>query len=379
MRIGIIGSSYPYRGGIATYNERLAIVLQREGHDVIIYTFSMQYPDFFFPGKTQFSDEEGPVELNIVRCINSMNPLNWISIGNKIKRERHDLIIIGYWLPLMAPCFGTILRRIKNNNESIVIAIVHNMIPHESRMGDRLFTNYFVKPVDGFLAMSRSVIDDIGKFSPDKPTVLSPHPIYDHFGEIVPRESALEKLGLDPEIRYVLFFGLIRKYKGLDLLIEAFADERFRGRQIKLIIAGEYYADQSEYLELIKKHSLEGEIIQVNKFIPDSIVQDYFNACDLVVQPYRSATQSGVTQIAYHFNKPMIVTNVGGLEEMCPDGKVGYVVSTNPEAIANAMILFFENSDKQQFIDNIIEEKKKYSWDILTRSLFQLRETLVDM
>ncbi|MEO1261813.1 MAG: glycosyltransferase [Bacteroidota bacterium] len=372
MKIAIIGSAYPFRGGLATYNERLAKAFQDQGEDVTLYTFTLQYPNFLFPGKTQYSSDPAPNHLNIVECINSVNPLNWIAVGNKIRKANPDLVVIKFWLPFMGPCYGTILRLIKSNRHSKVINIIDNMIPHEKRPGDRIFTKYFVKPVDAFIAMSQTVLDDVDQFDTVKPRLLSPHPLYDNFGDIAPKKEVLQKLGLDDSFQYMLFFGLIRDYKGLDILIEAFADQRFRNTKIKLIVAGEYYADRDKYVNLIKKHRLEKDIIQVDKFIPDSEVALYFNACDLVVQPYKAATQSGVTQIAYHFNKPMIVTNVGGLSEMCPDGKVGYVVPPDPTSIADAALKFFNQTDREAMIENIIGEKQKYSWDILTDAIYGL-------
>ncbi|KPL11972.1 MAG: glycosyl transferase family 1 [Bacteroides sp. SM1_62] len=376
MKIAIIGTSYPYRGGLTAYNERLAVELQREGHAVTIFTFTLQYPDFLFPGKTQYSEEDGPKNLNIVRCINSINPFNWLSVGNRLKHQKPDLIIIKYWLPFMGPCFGTILRKIKKNRHSKIITIVDNIIPHEAKIGDRAFTRYYVTPVDGFVAMSQNVLEDIQQFDKSKPKILSPHPLFDNFGDTVARDEALTKLGLDPAYRYILFFGLVRAYKGLDLLLEAFADIRFRDAKIKLIIAGEYYSDRKVYTDLIKKYSLEKDIIQIDKFIQDSEVRYFFSACDLVVQPYKSATQSGITQIAYHFNKPMVVTDVGGLRELCPDGKVGYVTSTNPDEIAGAIIRFFQETDQEEMINNIIKEKKKYSWGVLIQNIFTLLDKI---
>jgi glycosyltransferase involved in cell wall biosynthesis len=276
----------------------------------------------------------------------------------------------------MGPCFGTILRRIKRNRHTKIISIIDNIIPHESKIGDRIFTRYFVVPVDGFVAMSRNVLEDISRFDPDSPRLLSPHPLFDNFGAVLPREEALSELGLPPEGRYVLFFGLVRAYKGLDLLLEAFADPRFRNRNIKLIIAGEYYADKKVYTDLIREYSLEGDIIQVDRFIQDSEVRYYFSACDLVVQPYKSATQSGITQIAYHFNKPMVVTDVGGLTEMCPDGIVGYVTSPDPAKIADAVIRFYQETDSGEMIKNIIREKKKYTWGVLTQNIFTLLDQI---
>jgi len=372
MKIAIIGTAHPYRGGLAAYNEKLATELQLEGHEVTIYTFTLQYPSILFPGKTQYSDEPAPSHLKIIRSVNSVNPLNWWSVGNKIKKEKPDLVICKYWLPVMGPCFGTILRIIKGNGHSKVICILDNVIPHESRPGDSAFTTYFVKPVDGFIAMSKSVLDDLRQFTQIKNVKLSPHPLFDNFGKILPKKEALTKLGLDTNCQYILFFGLIRKYKGLDLLIEAFADSRFRNSNIKLVIAGEYYSDKTVYTDLIEKHNLAADIIQVDKFIPDSEVKLFFSACDLVVQPYKTATQSGVTQIAYHFNKPMVVTDVGGLKELCPDGKVGYVVDVDAPEIADAILKYFNKTDKKAMLNNILEEKKKYSWSILIKNVLQL-------
>jgi glycosyltransferase involved in cell wall biosynthesis len=376
MKIALIGTAFPYRGGLAAYNERLAIELQREGHDVTVFTFTTQYPGFLFPGKSQYSLEKGPENLNIVRCINSINPVNWILAGNRIKRQMPDLVLIKYWLPFMGPCFGTILRRIKRNRYSKVITIIDNIIPHEPKIGDKAFTRYYVTPVDGFVAMSRNVLKDIEQYDKAKPKILSPHPLFDNFGTVLTREDALTKLGLDPEYRYLLFFGFVRKYKGLDLLIEAFADQRFRDTMIRMIIAGEYYSEKKTYIDLIEKHSLKDYVVLADRFIQDSEVRYYFSACDLVVQPYRSATQSGVTQIAYHFNKPMIVTNVGGLEELCPDGKVGYVTSTDPGEIADAIFRFFNETNQEEMINAIIEEKKKYSWNILVQKILKLLDKI---
>jgi len=372
MKIALIGTAYPFRGGLAAYNERLARELQNQGHQVTIYTFTLQYPNFLFPGKSQMSDENSPTGLNINPCINSINPLNWWVTGNKIKKQEPDLVIIKYWLPFMGPCFGTILRLIKKNKKTTVVTIIDNIIPHESRPGDRIFTKYFIKPVDAFVAMSKNVLEDINQFDRNKPKIYSPHPVFDNFGEEIPRHEAIKRLDLDPQYKYMLFFGLIRDYKGLDLLIKAIADSRFTSSNIRLLVAGEYYSDSSKYTNLIKDNHLEEKIIQFDMFIPDSEVAYYFNACDLVVQPYKSATQSGVTQIAYHFNKPMIVTDVGGLREMCPDGKVGYVVEPDPIAIADAILKFFTATDQEEMILNIKEVKKKYSWAVLVENLFKL-------
>lgn len=369
----IIGSAYPLRGGgLATYNERLARAFAANGDKVTIYTFTLQYPGFLFPGKTQYSEGPAPTDLDIVVAINSVNPFNWIKVGRRIKKLRPDLVVIKFWIPFMGPAFGTILRIIRSNKHTKVISIIDNIIPHEKRPGDRMFSNYFVKSVDGFIAMSRAVLKDLETFDKVKPKLYSPHPLYDNFGALIPKEEAKKVLGLDPGFSYMLFFGFIRDYKGLDLLIEAFADERLRKYPVKLVIAGEYYTNAEPYIELIKKHKLEEYIVQRTDFIPDDKVAPYFCASDIVVQPYKDATQSGVTQVAYHFNRPMLVTNVGGLPEMIPHGKVGYVVEPDAREIADALADFYENSREQEFIPFVEEEKKKYSWQTMLDAIEQL-------
>ena len=376
MKIAIIGPAYPYRGGIAAYDDRMALEFKKNGHDVTIYTFTMQYPGFLFPGKTQFLTGGKAPDVKIVRCINSINPFNWLKVGNRIKKEKPDLLISRFWLPFMGPSFGTIMRRVKKNGHTKILAFVDNMVPHESRIGDKTLTKYFIKPVDGYVAMADSVLKDIESFDQEKPKIITPHPMFDHYGDSISRDEALDILNLDKANRYILFFGFIRKYKGLDLLLKAFANQEFRDTNIKLIVAGEYYQDKQVYEELIKELSLEDDIIQVEKFIRDDEVRNYFCASDLVVQPYKTATQSGVTQIAYHFDKPMVVTNVGGLPELCPHEKVGYVTKTDPDDISKAILRFFNETDLEEMHRNIQEEKKKYSWDILIENIFRITERL---
>ncbi len=374
--IVILGTAHPFRGGLAAYNERLATEFQNEGNNVTIYTFSLQYPSFLFPGKTQYADWEAPDNLNIKIKVNSINPFNWIKVGLEIKKTKPDILIIKYWLPFMAPCFGTIARIVKKNKKTKVISIIDNIIPHEKRPGDNLLTRYFCKPVDAFVAMSASVIDDINIFDKVKPKKYSPHPLFDNFGSIIPQNEAVKKLGLSEEYNYLLFFGFIRAYKGLDLLLKAFADERLRKYPYKLIIAGEFYDDSKPYFELIEQLNLKEHIILNTDFIPDNKVADYFCSAELVVQPYKNATQSGVTQICYHFNKPMLVTNVGGLPEIVPNGEVGYVVEPDSKAIADKLLDFIENHKNDYFVENIKEEKKKYLWNKMTSTIYELYNNL---
>ena len=327
------------------------------------YTFTLQYPNFLFPGKTQYSPDPAPENLTIYRKVNSCNPFNWLKVGKEIAKKNADVVIFAYWMSFMAPCMGTIARRIRKNGHTKVIALVHNMIPHEPNVLDKFLPPYFVKSMDGFMALSESVVKDIEKLDKRNcPKRFSPHPIYDHYGDLLPRETALQLLKLPDDQRYVLFFGFIRAYKGLDLLLEAFADDRLRNRNVKLIVAGEFYGDPEPYLKKIKDLGIEEKMVLCTDFIPDSEVNRYFSAADIVAQPYKTATQSGVTQIAFHFEKPMLVTNVGGLPEIVPNGKIGYVVEPNPESIADALCRFFTENKQQEFERNVVEEKKKYAW-----------------
>lgn len=368
-KIIIIGSAYPFRGGLAAYNERLAREYIKNGDDVVIYTFTLQYPSFLFPGKSQYSESPAPTDIKIIRIVNSINPLNWIKVGNRIKKQKPDLVIIKFWIPFMAPCFGTIARRIKKNNFTKIISIVDNIIPHEKRVGDRILASYFVQAVHGFVAMSKSVMEDIKLFNKTKPVLFCPHPLYDHFGEIIPKEKAICNLKLDTNYKYILFFGFIRDYKGLDLLLKSYAKLSIKNKSIKLIVAGEFYTDSKPYFDLIKINQLDEFVIMHNNFIPDEKVADYFCASDIVVQPYKNATQSGVTQIAYHFNKPMIVTDVGGLAEIIPDGKVGYVVKPDSEKLAEAISKFFDLNKEKEFMEAASVEKEKYSWTNLIKTI----------
>lgn len=371
-KIILIGSAHPYRGGLAAYNERLAEALQEAGHEVTIYTFTLQYPNFLFPGKTQFTTEAASAKITIKRKVNSINPLNWIIVGNEIKRLKPDILLIKYWLPFMGPCFGTIARLAKKNRHTKVISILDNVVPHEKRVGDVAFTKYYIGSSDAFIGMSQTVLDDLKLFDNKKPSAFNPHPLFDNFGKPVPKEQAKQLLGLDAGTNYMLFFGFIRDYKGLDLLLEAFADERLQKIKLKLIIAGEFYSDKKKYDDLIDNYNLKDRLVLKTDFIPDSEVYKYFCAADIVVQPYKHATQSGVTQIAYQFNKPMIVTNVGGLAEIVPDGKAGYVVEPSPTAIANAIFDFYSANKENLFIDGIKQIRPRFEWGAMVRTIEKL-------
>jgi len=372
-KVIILGSAYPLRGGgISTFNERLARAFQDAGDEVTIYNFSLQYPGFLFPGKTQYSDEEAPEDLIIITKVNSVNPFNWIKVGKEIRKLKPDLLIIRYWIPFMAPCLGTIANSVRKNKHTRVIAIADNVIPHEHRVGDAIMTKYFVKRVDGFVTMSRSVLKDLELFDTEKPRAFCPHPLYDNFGDPIDKAEAKKILQLDQDQKYILFFGFIRDYKGLDLLLKAFADKRLREYPLRLLVAGEFYTDPAPYNEIIRSAGLEDIVTMDNAFIPNSAVAKYFCASDLVAQPYKDATQSGVTQIAFHFDKPMVVTNVGALPEMVPHEKVGYVVDPDEKQIADSILAYFRDEKEQEFTTNVREEKKKYSWGNMIDAILSL-------
>ena len=366
----IIGPAWPLRGGLASFDERLARQFTEEGYDTSIYTFSLQYPGFIFPGTTQYSSEPAPEGIKIRACINSVNPFNWLKVGNELQVLKPDLVIVRYWLPFMGPCLGTILRRVKKNRFTKIICIADNVVPHEHRPGDKPFTQYFVKPVDAFVTMSEKVRTDLHAFT-SKPSQRIVHPLYDNFGEAVSKNEARVKLALPENEKIILFFGFIRKYKGLDILLEAMNDERIRHSNIKLLVAGEFYENRKEFDELIAKLGIASQLILRTDFIADSEVRYYLSAADFVIQPYRNATQSGVTPLAYHFEKPMLVTNVGGLPDLVPDGEVGIVTEPDALSIATGIMRLYELGENF-FLPHLREEKKKYSWHKLAEAILQL-------
>jgi D-inositol-3-phosphate glycosyltransferase len=369
MKITFLGPAYPYRGGLAAFNERLAGQFSEECKDVEIRTFRLQYPGFLFPGKTQFNDGPPPQGIRIIRDLNSINPLNWIRTGIKIKKDKPDILLIRYWLPFMAPCLGTVARIARSNKYTIIIAIADNVEPHEKKPGDRILSRFFLKSISGAVVMSYSVLKDVEFFRKDIPIVITPHPLYDNYGRRIDRNEALTRLNLDPAYSYLLFFGFVRNYKGLDLLIRAFTDKRLRNRKLKLIVAGEFYEDESRYKALISEYNLIDDIILFDHFIKDNEVGLFFSGADLVVQPYKSATQSGVTQIAFQFETPMLVTDVGGLKEIVQNFKDGYVVKPDPVEIADAINDYFENDRIKTFTASVKNSKNKFSWNKMTDSV----------
>lgn len=365
----VLGPAHPYRGGLAAFNERLVRELISRGHRVIIYTFTLQYPAFLFPGKSQFSTAAAPTGIPIVRRLHALNPFNWLRVGLEIRRRKPRLVLAAYWLPLLAPCLGTVLRIVRSRHSSTA-ALVHNMLPHERRPGDRLLSRYFAGSVNAFLALSASVAGDIRIFSPHKPVAVVPHPVYDSYGTAVGRAEALAHLGLDSSHQYILFFGFIRPYKGLDILLRALAAPILADKAaLRLIIAGEFYESSEQYYELVRSLGIEERVIFRTDYIPDEEVRYYFGAADLVVQPYRTATQSGISQLAYHFGVPMIVSRVGGLAEIVPHGQAGYVVDAEETAVAAAIADFYTHARAESLREGVRRYSQRYSWAALAEEV----------
>jgi len=372
--IVILGTAYPYRGGLASFIEMLARTLGKLGKQVDVITFKLQYPELLFPGKTQFSESSPPDDLRITRMVNSVNPFNWWRVGRQICKMRPDAVILKYWTPFMAPSLGTICRMAARNKHTVILTQLDNVIPHEKHFYDRILTRYFVRSVHGFIYMSQQVKDDLDKFTNSKPSVFAPHPVFSNFGEKVPRDEACQRLNLPEDKRYLLFFGLIRDYKGLDLMFDAWANLRKKGKtdDKKLIVAGEFYTDKIRYVQQMECLGIGSDVLWHDHFIRDEDVKYYFSAADVLVQPYKSATQSGVTQIAYQFETPVIVTNVGGLSEIVPDGQVGYVVEPDAPSITQAIEKIYENNRLQQMSENMIAEKRRFSWEYFAEQLENL-------
>lgn len=359
LKIAVVGPAHPYRGGLASIMETMAREFQSRGYDVDILTFTLQYPSLLFPGKSQTVDTPAPSDLNIRRRVSTINPFSWLSVGRELCKAKPDIVLMKYWTPFMAPCFGSIARLARRNNHTKVICQIDNVEPHEHHIIDKPFNRYYLNSVDGFIYMSEQVHGELKAYT-SAPALFSPHPMFEHFGSRVSRDEACSELGLDPSQRYAMFFGLIRDYKGLDTLLEAWAD--FRRDGYKLLIAGEFYASRDKYIDMINRLGLESEVVMHDYFIPDDRVKYYFSAADCVVLPYKSATQSGVTQICYNFCTPVIVTNVGGLAEIVPDGRVGYVCEPTKGGVLRALEQIYACDTLARFAEAMTEERKRFSW-----------------
>jgi glycosyltransferase involved in cell wall biosynthesis len=369
LKIAMIGAAYPYRGGIAHFIAKMYRDLEKD-HEIKVITFTRQYPEFLFPGKTQFTDEQG-AEIPTTRSIDSIWPLSWWRTCRMIRHWHPDILVFHYWMSFFAPAYGMIARYLKKRGIRIV-AIAHNAKSHEKRPAEAMLARFFFKACDGILVLSKSVHTDLIDLDIEKPIIQTGHPVYDIFGPPVSQKAARQALGFSFEERLLLFFGFIRRYKGLQTLLKAMPLV-LKELKLKLIVAGEFYGDKQEYFDIVKQGGIEKEVVFYDDYIPEDKVALYFCAADLVVQPYVSASQSGVAQIAYHFEKPIIVTDVGGLAEIVPHNKAGFVVPPeNPAELARAIVTFFRDHKADELVEGVIQEKKRYTWQHLYDSMSAL-------
>lgn len=372
-KIIIISPAFPYRGGIAATSDRLAMEYLNRGENVEIWTYKMLYPKIIFPGKSQYLDaskHQAPQKYSIHRKIVSINPFNWLKVGHQLKKERAKKVIMRYWLPFLAPCLGTIARIAKKNNQTKVIGLIDNVSPHESRFGDKSLSSYFYKKLDGFLVMAEKGAKELKDvFKMKQKIIYSPHPLFDIYGDRLSKSEATSYLKLDPNLNYILSFGLIRKYKGIDLLIDAFANFSNNHPNYRLLIVGECYDDWKIYQDQIDQKGINDKIIRFDLFVPDNEVNYYFSVADFLALTYKSATQSGVTQIAYSLELPILVTNVGDLPNMVPHQKVGLVCAPNVDSIAAHLTEMVEAENLKKFQTGIRDEKSRFEWSVLCDNL----------
>jgi len=367
----ILGPAHPFRGGIAASNERLAIEFQKLDWKTKIYSYTIQYPKLLFPGQNQFTDDPPPENIEIQRTFSTINPFSWRKLTRQIKKENPNLVISRYWLPYTALSTSYIHRRLTAESQVQSVSIVDNLIPHQKLPGDQRIQEYFLSSLDKFFALSESVKLNLEKKVDSSKVSYSPHPIYDHYGDIMQKKEACKTLELDPAFRYMLFFGFIKAYKGLDLLLESLEKEYLKKNQIKLIIAGDVYGNDSIYKDIIIKKQLEEHIIFHKRYIPKDIVKAYFSVCELVVQTYHTATQSGITQIALHFEKPILVTDVGGLSEFVIPDETGYIIPKQTHMIMQTIRQHFNKVDLSKMALKLRQEKSKYQWKPFTEQLIK--------
>lgn len=374
MRIAILSSFYPYRGGIAQFNANLYGELSRH-HDVKAFSFSRQYPEFLFPGKTQYvTPDDEAVSIESEALLDTADPFSYLRTARAIAEWHPDILVMRYWMSWFGPSLGYVGRYLRKRGCK-VISILDNVVPHEPRFFDRPFTRYFLSGGSGFVTMCSEVAGDLDTFKTGKPHIVLPHPLYSHFGGRIPREQAEEALGLEHGRRNILFFGLIRKYKGLDILLNAFKD---LGDEYQLIVAGEPYGSFDIYQEIIDGIGGKDRIKLFPKYIRDSEVKTYFSAADVTVLPYRSATQSGISSVSYHFEVPMIVTDVGGLRETIGEKGTGIVAEeVTPDCIKREIERYFNDSRiKEGCIGCIRQEKQRLSWASFAERLVEFASNL---
>ncbi len=365
IRIAIVGPLHPYRGGVAHFLEKMEEGLLERGHETVPVTFTRQYPELLFPGKTQYVEEAETSPDDPERLLDTLNPWSWYQTARHLAAQDPDVVVFKYWMSFFAPAFGLIARYLRWQGVRVA-AVVDNALPHERRPGDVLLGKFFLRSCDGLIVMSDKVKQDVHELGVDASIRQINHPIYNTFGDPLPRPDARDKLGLPSKAPTLLFFGFVRRYKGLHILLKAMPQIVERLPNVRLVVAGEFYDDKSFYENLIAKHQLGQYLHLHDGYVSDEDVAAYFSAADVVVQPYVSATQSGVAKIAYHFDRPLILTDVGGLAEMVPDGEAGLVVPPEaPDALAEAVGRFFNDDLQAALTEGVRREKEKYSWDPL--------------
>ncbi len=377
MNIVIVGTAYPLRGAMAQLNAILGRYLSKK-HKVEVVTFTRQYPALLFPGKTQIDPSKPLFDLPTIQLIDSINPLSWIQAARYIQNRKPDLLIFRYWLPFFAPCFGVIARLVRKRTDAKVMFICDNIVPHEKRIGDEILTKFAFRFVDYFIVHSKSVENDLLRFVPNARYRMVPHPVYEIFGESISKREAQKKLGLRTDERVILFFGYVRPYKGLHVLLKAMP-KILRQVRLKLLVVGEFYDDEEKYRRQIAENGLQNNVVMCSEYMPNEEVEIYFSACDVLVLPYISATQSGIVQIAYHFDKPVIATDVGGLSEVVLDGRTGFLVlPERPDLLADAVIRFYKEKRENKFAKNVRVEKKKYRWDAVVKAVEELAQAATE-
>lgn len=368
MRIVLVGTAYPMRGGIAHYIALLSRSLTNRGHDVSVLSFKRQYPSLLFPGKTQRDEGRELIPVQASSILDTINPITWLKAFFWLKKNKPDLIVFKYWMPFFAPCYATVACLAKTLLRIPVVFLCDNIRPHERKIGDTFFSRWALRFPDFFIVQSKTVLKDLLDFRPDAVYREVPHPVYDIFPLPVNKADARKRLKI-PEGKVILFFGYIRSYKGLRILIEAMPSILKR-ISVRLLVCGEFYEDREETFSLLRKLGMEDRVTVCDRFIPNEAVADYFCASDAVVLPYLSATQSGIAQVAYHYDKPVIATAVGGLPEVVRDGITGYIVPAgDPAALTDAVVRFYERGKESEFVRNVREEKKKYSWERMAKTI----------
>jgi len=374
-KIIIIGPAYPYRGGNALFVTQTFEVL-KNNFDVKIFNYSLLYPSLLFPGTTQFDKSEKQVfKVPNERLINSISPLNWYKVSKRIIQEKADLIIFDWWHPFFGFCHGAISSLIKKEYSNKILFITENVVSHEANKVDKFLTKIGLRNASMFLALSKNVEEELERFAKGSKIYRSELPIYDCYkNDDIPEISKFKsQLGINKDDQVILFFGYVRKYKGLDILLKAFPKILEKFPNTFLLIVGEFYDNPANYFKLIEKLNITERVKLINQFVPNEDVAKYYLSSDVVVLPYRSATQSGILNVAYGFNKPVIVTNVGGLAEFVIEGKTGFVIKPDSEdEIVKGYEEYLSKKDEVNFIENIIEYNRKNSFDNLPELISQI-------